>query len=186
MGSTPFLLYPLFTGNPPWGYRYGLQERGQINRFKSRHHRSLSCLFIWLTHASGLFEPSPECTTSIILDCCCACLITSSLRHIVTWHPVVRCSVTTGPSDTSGPFCSNGPRWVWPYFRIRELLTTALQSFQKLPTECLSRWIPPATLYLQDNIIQSVSIACFMVWTCCTALSGSGHYSQLAAFEVTQ
>lgn len=53
-----------------------------------------------------------------------------------------------------------------------------LQSFQRLPTECLSRWIPPATLYLQDNIIQSVSLACFKVSTCCSALSGSGHYSQ--------
>lgn len=49
-----------------------------------------------LPHASGSFEHSPECTTSILLDCCCAHLITSSFRYIATWPLVVTCSVTTG------------------------------------------------------------------------------------------
>ena len=147
----------------------------------------LSCLFIWFTYASEIFEPSPECTTSIILDCCCARLITSSFRHTATWQLAVTCSVTTGAQwhirtflfkwtmvitallqNPRGPHC-NSPIW----------------AFRDSPQKLYPPQIPPATLYLQDHIIQSGRIACFMIWTCYTALSWSGHHSELAAFQVT-
>lgn len=137
---------------------------------------------------SGLFEPNPKYTTS---ESCwisvCACLITSSLWRIATWHPVIRCSVTTGPSDTSRPLCSNGPWWVWPYSRILGVLTvTLLSELSKTPCRI---FIPDGFLQqlcICKIIIQSGSRACLMVWICCIALSCSGHHSQLAAFQVTQ
>lgn len=105
--------------------------------------------------------------TSIILGCCCACLITSSLRHIATWqmlshyraHWHIRTFLFKWTmvsmallQDPRGPHCNPS---IW--------------AFRDSLQNVYPRWIPPATLYLQDHIIQSVCIACFMVWTCCTA-----------------
>ena len=183
MYSTLFLRYQLVIGNPPWGHRYEL-KKCQIHRV--RCHGSLRCLFIWFTHASGSFEHSPECTTSIMLDCCCAHLITSSFRYIATWPLVVTCSVTTRTQRHGRTFLF---KWTMVIMALLQNprgphCSPSIWVFRDSPQKLYPPQIPPATLSPQDHIIQS-GIGCFMIWTCYKPLSWSGCHSKLAAFQVT-